>query len=135
MTTERRLATVPIFFHLHGTRPRPLPPASRPLTPVRAVLFQAVFIPIGICNGGGYSKGPRGKDPALDDACRARCLDSNPTYDGGKCPSGGLFRGPGDCPPACVRETSPVGVWVGSAIETVIMVGAPALAPRAPRRG
>jgi hypothetical protein len=87
-----------------------------------SVVFQAIFIPLGICNGGGYSKGPRGKDPALDAACKRMCI-ANKQYDGGKCPSGGGFGGPRDCPPECIREMSPVGVWVGSAIQVLIMVG------------
>jgi hypothetical protein len=114
--------------------PRP-PPAPHPL---RAALFQAVFIPLGICNGGGYSKGPRGKDPALDGACRARCLRSEPAYEGGRCPGGGGFlRGGGGCPPACEREASPAGAWAGSAIEAAIMVRARARPARRPaaRRG
>ncbi len=89
---------------------------------LRSVVFQAIFIPIGICNGGGYSKGPRGKDAALDAACKQLCI-TNKNYDGGKCPNSGGFRGGGDCPAECIREMSPVGVWVGSAIQAAIMVG------------
>ncbi len=88
-----------------------------------AVVFQAIFIPIGICNGGAYSKGPRGKDKALDAACTNKCFQ-NKGYADGKCPSGGGFGGARDCPPECIRDMSPVGVWVGSVIQVLIMVGA-----------
>jgi hypothetical protein len=124
---------VPLFFYLHGKHSLSRsPPAARPpLPPGRAALFQAVFIPLGICYGGGYSQGPRGKNQALDNACRAMCMESKPAYEGGRCPSGGIFRGGGDCPPECIREASPAGAWVGSFIEAIIMVGAlPAQAPR-----
>jgi hypothetical protein len=87
-----------------------------------SVVFQAIFIPIGICSGGGYSKGPRGKDPKLDAACTNKCI-VNKGYADGKCPNSGGFRGGGDCPSECIREMSPVGVWVGSVIQVLIMVG------------
>ena len=117
---------VSIFFHLHGKCAFLhtlflVWICSRAL---RSVVFQAIFIPIGICNGGAYSKGPRGKDKNLDAACTQLCKNRGAGYEDGKCPNSGGFRGGGaDCPPECIREMSPVGVGVGSAIEVMIMVG------------
>ena len=44
------------------------------------MLLQLVFVPLGICSSGGYSKGPREKDPSLNQACVAKCAEQDPDY-------------------------------------------------------
>ena len=86
------------------------------------VLFQTIYIPVGICNGGQYSKGPRSKNAELERACFAKCLSQQPGYTDGKCPSGGGFGPPANCPDECMRTMNPAGVWIISAIQAIIMV-------------
>jgi hypothetical protein len=87
------------------------------------VLFQVIYIPLGICSEGQYSKGPRGKNAELERACFAKCLSKQPTYTDGSCPRGSVFRPPADCPNECTRAPMDAeAVWVGAAIEAIIMV-------------
>lgn len=97
-------------------------PKAGPRTPIFAVILQAVFIPLGICTSGGYSKGPRGKDPALDQACIAKCVEQNPSYADGACP---LFTPAIKCPSACTQPGNAREAWVVAAAQAVVMVLAP----------
>ena len=109
LTATRRLLQAPA----HRIVPTPPPPRAHP-----AAAFQAAYIPAVICFGGGYTRSPRDRDPAVDRACRRLCAAQEPGAVGGECPAGR------DCSqaPACLGGGTAALMWLVSAPEAGFMV-------------